>query len=178
MNALEAWDALGAWMVTETEQMARCDLASACYPECIEANLETLIVKVQGRLATRILAREQDLPARLPRQGRPAGTPEIRGRGGRTATPTKRKAGRVGALAVTLLLKGGVCGRRSCFDDADPGRPRPCRTVCTRIVRWREPRGAARRPHRAGDLGTRQSRDRARSALGRLLSSAAARKSR
>ena len=44
--------AIGAWVAAEAERMARRDLASAFYPERIEADPETLTVAVRGELAT------------------------------------------------------------------------------------------------------------------------------
>ena len=52
MSAPEARGAIGAWVAAEAERMARRDLASAFYPERIEADPETLTVEVRGRLAT------------------------------------------------------------------------------------------------------------------------------
>ncbi len=52
MSHASARGAIGAWVAAEAERMARRDLASAFYPERIEADPETLVVEVRGRLAT------------------------------------------------------------------------------------------------------------------------------
>ena len=69
MSAAEARGAIGAWVGREAERMARRDLASAFYPERIEADPETLTVEVAGELAT-------GSGARRPRgRARPTGSP-------------------------------------------------------------------------------------------------------
>ena len=51
MSAPEARGAISAWVAAEAERMARRDLASAFYPERIDADAEALTVEVRGRLA-------------------------------------------------------------------------------------------------------------------------------
>ena len=51
MSAPEARGAIGAWVAAEAERMARRDLATAFYPERIEADPQALTVVVRGRLA-------------------------------------------------------------------------------------------------------------------------------
>ena len=52
MSAAEARGAIGAWVASEAERMARRDLSSAFYPWGVEADPESLTVEVRGELAT------------------------------------------------------------------------------------------------------------------------------
>ena len=52
LSAAEARGAIAAWVASEAERMGRRDLATAFYPEHIEAEPERLAVEVAGELAT------------------------------------------------------------------------------------------------------------------------------
>ena len=52
MSAAEARGAIGAWVASEADRMARRDLSSAFYPWGVDAEPDSLAVEVRGELAT------------------------------------------------------------------------------------------------------------------------------
>ena len=52
MSHASARGAIGTWVAAEAERMARRDLASAFYPQRIEADPDSLTVEIDGDLAT------------------------------------------------------------------------------------------------------------------------------
>ena len=109
LSHASARGAIGAWVEAEAARMAGRDLASAFYPDSIEADPERLTVEISGELVTWIgreeAAREdRALPARLPHGCRAHRPAAFRTDGGLRMTRICRRLRVVACLMFTGAL--------------------------------------------------------------------------